>query len=264
MRKYLVYYSKLLKTNLAYSPNFFFSETLDLVFFLTFFFLWKAVYHDSDTTVIAGYTLSGLITYYFATEFIFRFDVVGAIYLNWDIWEGTFTNWIIKPIRMTLLYIADPIVEKTMVVLLTLPAYALIYLIAKSYIILPDITYWLLFVVTLLLSFILNILFNLCFHSLCFRHGDQENNIELVNYIASFLAGGFFPLSFISGKAGEILNLLPFKYLINVPANVFLNKYSVKETMLGWISMLFWIIICYFIYKKIFKTGIKHYTGVGR
>lgn len=264
MGKYITYYSKLLKTNLAYSPNFFFSQILDLIFFLTFFFLWKGVYHDSSTMMISDYTLSGLITYYFASEFIFRFDVIGCIYLNWDIWDGTLTNWLIKPIRMTILYIIDPIVEKTFEVSLAVPAFAASYFIARHYIVLPNLQNLGFFIGTLLFTFLLNILFNLCFHALCFKHGDQDNNIELVNYISWFLAGGFFPLSFVPGIAGRIMQMLPFKYLIYFPANVFLGRYSSHEIITGWLVMSFWIVILYFIYKRIYNNGLKYYTGVGR
>lgn len=264
MKKYLVYYLKSLKTDFVYAPNFFFTQILDLVFFLTFFFLWKSVYQDSGIEIIAGYTLTSLITYYFATEFIFRFDVIGALYLNWDIWEGNFSNWIIKPARLTLLYMVDPIVEKTIAVLLALPIFALSYFIAKDYIQLPPLQIWGIFAVTLLLSFILNILFNLCLHALCFRFGDQENNIELANYVSWFMAGAFFPLAFVPGIMGTILNTLPFKYLMFVPANTFLGRYSLEQTVLGWLTMLIWIVILYFVFKLIYKNGLKYYTGVGR
>jgi len=264
MTKYLVYYSKLLKTNWAYSANYFFSQILDLIFFLTFFFLWKGVYGNSNELIISGYTLTGLITYYFATEFIFRFDVIGAIYLNWDIWDGTLTNWLIKPLRITLLCIIDPIVEKTMSVILALPGFIASYFIARNYIDLPSLPNFGLFIITLLLSFLLNILFNLTFHALCFKHGDQDNNIELINYISWFLAGGFFPLSFVPGVLGQILQILPFKYLMFFPANVFLGKYDPREIILGWIGMLIWILIFYFIFKRVYREGLKHYTGVGR
>lgn len=264
MKKYLIYYNKLLKTNFVYAPNFFFTQILDLVFFLTFFFLWKNVYQSSGIEIISGYTLTGLITYYFATEFIFRFDVIESIYLNWDIWEGTFSNWVIKPAKVAILYMTDPLVEKTIAVALALPIFALSYLIAKDYINLPSLQIWGLFAVTLLLSFILNILFNFCLHAFCFRFGDQENNIELINFISLFLAGGFFPLSFVPGILGQILNYLPFKYLMFVPANTFLGKYSFDQIALGWLTMIAWIVILYFTFKIIYKNGLKYYSGVGR
>ena len=243
MRKYLAFYNMSVKANLAYAPNYFFTQILDLVFFVTFFFLWKNVYQSSDIEIISGYTLSALITYYLATEFIFRFDVVDFIYLNWDIWEGTFSNWIIKPAKVVFLYMIDPVAEKTMAVFLAFPVMALSYFIARDYIILPAFQTWGLFAITLLLAFTLNIIFNFCLHALCFRFGDQENNIELINYVSMALAGGFFPLAFVPGIAGQILNYLPFKYLMYVPANTFLGKYSLEQSVLGWITMIIWIVI---------------------
>lgn len=264
MKKYLVYFKKLFKTNIAYSSNFIFIQILEVVFFLTFFFLWKGVYNDSTTQVIAGYTLNGLITYYFATEFIFRFDVIGSIYLNWDAWDGYLTNWLVKPISAKILCVLDPIVEKSLIILLAVPIYGLIYFFAREYIDFPSVLYLALFFITLFFTFILNIMFNLCVHALVFKLGDQENNIELVNYIAWFLAGGFFPLSFVPGIWGQILQMLPFKYLMYFPANVFLGKYNIEEILLGWLSMFVWILLFYFIFNKIYKNGLKYYTGVGR
>lgn len=264
MKKYITYSKKLFKLNLAYGANFFFTQILDLVFFLSFFFLWKSVYSSSGNEIISGYTLSALITYYFATEFIFRFDVIGSIYLNEGIWHGDLTNWLIKPISVTIINIIEPVIEKTMVVTLAFPTLIISYLVAKDYIIFPSLVNFGLFFATLLLAFILNIVFNLCIHALCFKYGDQENNIELINYIAWFLAGGFFPLTFISGFWGNILNLLPLKYLMYVPANVFLGKFSTQEILLGWLSMIIWIIVFYIFFKRIYNHGLKYYTGVGR
>lgn len=260
----MVYFKKSIKTNLPYSPNFFFTQILDLVFFLTFFYLWRSVYEDSDTLVISGYTLSGIITYYFATELVFRFDVIGAIYLNWDIWDGYFTNWLIKPIRLTFLYILDPIVEKTLVIILALPTILISYLIARNFLDLPSLSYFGLFLITVGFTFMFNILFNLMLHTLCFKHGDQDNNIELINYLSWLLAGAFFPLNFVPGILGKILEILPFKYLMYFPVNVFLGKYSPKEIVLGWLTMAVWMTIFYLLYKKIFRNGLKYYTGVGR
>lgn len=265
VNKYLMYLKTSFKVNTAYYGNYFIIVVFDLVYFFVFYSLWTTVYKSNSISEIAGYSLASTITYYFISEIIFKFtDVLGSVYLNWQVWSGYFTNDLVKPWNVLALNYIDAFSEKVLNFAVALPTFLVMFLVAKEYIILPSGQNTLFVIVTVLLSFVMSIAFNLCLHVLVFKFGDQDSNIDLANFIAWFLAGAFFPLAFLPQKIQFIFDLLPFKYIFNVPANVFLGRLSVREVLTSWLMIILWIGIFVLIYKTIYKKTIKYYSGTGR
>lgn len=264
MKKYFVYFWTSFKMNSAYKANIYFSLIIDVIFFYISFALWKTIYTEGGINQIDTYSLRDTITYFFVQSVLFRLDVSGSIYLNWTIWSGYFTNDLIKPWSIPTITILDGIAERFFVFLLYIPVVAAIFLSAREFIQFPGLGQLLLFFVSVILAFALNIAFNLIFHALCFHFGDQNANIELFNYISIFLAGAIFPLSFLPDKIEFFFNLLPFKNLFFIPIEVFLGKMTGMEVAWHWLETIIWIAVFYIIFKIIYQRGLKHYTGTGR
>jgi len=253
------------KVNTAYTANYFLLVSFDLIYFFVFFSLWTTVYKTGNITEIAGYSLTGVVSYYFISEIIFKFaDVTGSIYLNWQIWSGYLTNDLIKPWNVLAISYIDAFSEKFINLVVALPTTIVMFMIAQQFISLPTWPNAIYLTITVVLSFIMNCAFNICIHVLCLKFGDQESNLELTNYLSLFLAGAFFPIAFLPAKIQFIFNILPFKYIFFVPANIFLNKMSFHEIWLAWISILVWTTIFVLCYKYIYKRTIKYYSGTGR
>ena len=257
MKKYLAYLKSSFKLNTAYKANFGIRLITDIIWFFIFFTLWTTIYSKNNIESIQSYTITSTITYYFVTEFIFKFDVAQSIYLNWTVWTGYFSNDLVKPWSIPIVYIIDAITERFLVILMAIPVFALIYFFTREFIALPSALNLVLFIVTLLLSFFLNICFNLIFHTLVFKYGDQEGTIELVNYIAIFFAGGFFPIAFLPEGLRFLFEVLPFKYLYYVPANIFLGKLTVNQILMSWILIMAWSLLFYSIFHFSYKKGLK-------
>lgn len=264
MKKYLQYFKTTYKMATTYKPDFLLSQFSDIIFFTVFFTLWTAIFKTRGGGEIVAYSLTNVITYYFATEFIFRFDITNSLYLSQQIWNGWLTNDLIKPYSVTVVTIIDALAEKALVILLCLPVFGIVYLFAHEFIVFPSLIYCAYFLITILLALFMNVFFNLIFHALTFRYGDQDASIQLVNYIAIFLGGGFFPLSFLHGTIGQIFSILPFKYLFFVPAEIFLGKISPSEILRSWFAIIIWTLLFFGIYYLIYKKGLKYYTGTGR
>lgn len=264
MKKYWAYFITTLKMNSAYKADFLLSLIIDVVFFFISFALWKVIYKEGGIDAIGSYSLKDTITYFFVTSILFRLEVSSSIYLGWQIWSGYFTNDIIKPWSITLVNILDTIGEKFFVVSLYIPVSVVIYIFAHDNIELPQLPNLLMFVITVILAFFMAIAFNLIFHAMTFRFGDQDANIQLFNYTALFLAGSFFPLAFLPGNLGVIFRSLPFKNIFFVPVEIFLGKMSPNQIYRSWLEIIIWTIIFYVIYRIVYRKGIKLYTGTGR
>ncbi len=253
-----------MKNTTAYKVDFVMFIIINMVFFYIFFALWKTIYTESGVTQINSYSLTNTVTYYFITSFIFRFDLAGAIYMGENIWDGYFTNDLIKPWSVKAIEYIYTFAEILLNVLIYLPFWFFMYLTARPYISFPTWQNAVFFVITLLLAFLMNMAFNLIFHSLTFYYGDQDSTINLVNYLGSFLGGGVFPLIFLAGAAGRIFNILPFKYLFDIPAGIYLGKLSLTQIYQAWGWILIWTAVFYIIFYFVYKNGLKRYTGTGR
>lgn len=264
MRKYFQYFVTVLKVNTAYKADYFLSLILDAVFFFISFALWKAIFQEGNLQTIDTYSLRDTVTYFFITAILFRLDVSGSMYLGSMIWNGSFTNDLIKPWSVTVVTVMDALAEKFFTILMFIPVAILIFISARHYIIMPELPNLMMFIISVILAFFMMVTFNLVIHALTFRFGDQDANIELFNYIAIFLAGATFPLSFLPDRIFAVFNALPFKNIFFTPIQIFLGKMPADKVYQGWLETIIWTIIFYLIYKIVYQKGLKLYTGTGR
>ena len=264
MSKYLSYFRTSFHNSLAYKADFIIYIIANMVFFFIYFALWKNIYSSSGNSEISNYSLTQTITYYFATSFIFRLDQMESMYLNESVWNGNFSNDLVKPWSAILIDIIYTLSELSLNILLYLPFCFFIFIVAFNYLDLPTISNLVSFCVTVFLGIFLGISFYQIIHTLCFHFGDQEANLGLIAYIVAFLAGGFFPLAFLPNGLKTIFELLPFKYLFDVPANIFLGKLSTYEIIFAWAMMIMWTFIFILIFNLVYRSGLKKFTGTGR
>lgn len=264
MKKYWVYFLVSLKSESTYKADFILSMAADMVFFFINFIVWKTIYTTGNISSIDNYTLTNTVTYFFVTSLIFRLDASNFLYLGYSIWDGYFTNDLVKPWYVKL---ADPIIcyaDMFLNFLLYVPLMLFMLVFTHSFVVLPGLTQLIYFGITLFLALTFGLIINLSFHTLTFFFGDQDNNISIFNYIIAFLAGGFLPLAFLPDTLGKILHVLPFRFLFDVPVNVYLGKIGIDQLLGIWGQMILWMFAFYVIFHYLFKFGLRRYSGVGR
>lgn len=264
MKKYWRYFITMLKLNTAYKADYIFSLFADTIFFFISFALWRIIFSEGNLTQINTYSLQDTITYFFVTSILFRLEVSNSIFLGWQIWSGFFTNDLIKPWSIYGISVIDTIAEKFFITTLYIPVLAVIFFVAHQYIQLPSGQNLIFFLISVVLAFFLGVTFNLIFHALTFFYGDQDANIELINYLALFFAGAFFPLAFLPHKLYLVFQALPFKNIFFVPIEIFLGKLPPEKIYSSWLETILWIIAFYLTFKILYKRGLKYYTGTGR
>jgi ABC-2 type transport system permease protein len=75
------------------------------------------------------------------------------------------------------------------------------------------------------------------------------------------LAGKLLPLDFLPEAAGNILQLLPFKYLGYYPTVLVMGKVDFVFSELG--IALLWLTGLFILVQVIWKKGVKGYAGYG-
>lgn len=264
MRKYLTYFIVSFRANTAFKVDVSISIIFEMVYFYIYFSLWQTIYSVSNVSTISSYSISAMVTYYFVTAFLYQTDPTRAIYLGNEIWNGNFTNDLIKPWRVKFIHYIYTAGDVGFRLFMYLPFFFFIYLTVHNYIIIPTPLNLLFFVFTVFLTFIMMMSFYLIFHTLTFFLGDQYANIGLIAYLVTFLGGGVIPLSLLPDAVKPYIEYLPFRFAFNEPANIFLGKVTTTEVFWGWFQIILWSILFYLIYSIIFQKGTKRYTGTGR
>lgn len=264
MGKYISYLVTSFRANTAYKGDFALSIIFEMVYFYIFFALWLTIYSTNSNPVIASYTVSAMVTYYFITALIYQVEPSGALYLGDNIWTGYFTNDILKPWKTQLINFIYTTGEIGFRVFLYIPFLFFIYLTAHSYILLPTIPNLLFFLVTLVLIFFLMLTLQMVVQVLTFFFGDQDANAGLIVYLVAFVGGGIVPLALLPAKIKSVVEVLPFRFIFNEPANIFLGKVSPNAVFFDWLQIILWIVGLYMVFNFLFKKGLKRYTGIGR
>lgn len=264
MRKYLTYFLTTFKMSTAYKAGIFLGLFADIIFFVVQFTVWRTVFLNASSAEIGTYNLSDMITYYFIVNLIFRFSFMDTVYLGWQIWHGYFSNDLVKPWRVLVVAVLDSLAENFLNLILSIPVTLLLLFWVREFIVFPDIGYFFLFLVTLVVGFVITLLFALLLQSLTFFFGDMEANIELFSIVTNFLAGAFVPLILLPDFIQKISAFLPFQFNFFLPAQVFLQKIPIDQVY-GHLGIgALWIIGLSIVVQIVFKQGLKHYTGTGR
>lgn len=264
IRKYLVFFNSYLKDTAAYKADVILSMVINIVYFFIYFIIWKAIYTGNGISQINNYTLSNTITYYLITTIFARADTADQIMLTDWIWYGELTKDLIKPWNVKLVQFIMFIGNTLYSLIMYIPFLIILFLLFHNYVNLPSSIYLFYFSITLILAILLGLVFFGILHSLTFIYGDQSSNINLVSYLVFGMSGGIFPLDFLPANISWIFLHLPFQFMLNTPAKVFLEKISPTDIFYSWGQMIIWIILFYLIFHFIFKNGLKHFTGVGR
>lgn len=264
MKKYYRYFWTNFHEEATYKADFVFYIGSEIVFFIVFFFIWTNVYAKGGVSDISSFSLHATITYYFLTSLLFRLNPAQSIYLNRAIWNGELTNEITKPYSIKLIYLVSSLSLMVMEMITYLPFAAIILVFVSKYIIFASFSNLILFVLAMILSSFLGITLYLFMHSICFHFGDQDANIGLAGYIIAFFGGALFPLKFLPGGWHVVFSYLPFRFLFDFPASIYLGKLTYSEMSSGFIQMFLWTIIFFCLYYFSFQAGLKKYAAVGR
>lgn len=118
---------------------------------------------------------------------------------------------------------------------------------------LPNTMHFLLFIVAVFLAIQLSTLITTSMYCLAFYFTSVTNFVSTIGSVAYILSGMVIPLSFFPKWILGGLNLQPFKYIVDLPAQIFNGIYDMNTAIIGIFIQIMWIIIFYAINYIIYK-----------
>ncbi|SFS35740.1 ABC transporter permease [Marininema halotolerans] len=259
-------YNKIFRLSLQqlfqYRMNIFMFIIFGFLPLLAMLYLWITIYEGKDT--IQGFSLQEMITYVLLAKLL---EVLLLPDFHWsintEIRKGELSKYLVKPLSYSRYWFARNLAVRTSHFVLAIIPIVWIIGSMKAYTLPIQQHNVLLFLLSVLGSFILYFLMYYQISLLTIWFIDVSSFFFTVDILLEFLAGTIIPLSLLPNWLYEILKYLPFSYLIYFPTSIYLGKFLHKEIWWGLCIQGTWILVFLLTSRLLWLWGLKKYDSVG-
>lgn len=267
LRTYLPFVSNEVKTQLAYRGAFYLWAFISLFSSFISYFLWMAIYGSSESGVIGNLTQNEMVVYIFMVYITTSLVSISlSTWVGYDVVEGRVAMNLIKPIDYRASLIARAfgdvlyhLVVPSVFIWIGLELYK-VFVLGMSFVSLQTL---LLYLCSVLMSFLLYVLFDFCFGMLAFFTTYIFGLRMAKSALLSFLTGQLIPISLFPEAAQQIFDYLPFSSMIYTPVMIYLGKYSGAELAWAMGRQFVWVILLYWLGSVIWKQVTKRLVVLG-
>jgi ABC-2 type transport system permease protein len=223
---------------------------------------WIAV-AEARGSAVGGFTVADFAAYYVAIT------LVGQLTNAWNAWEfeqevrqGQLSSKLLRPLHPLHYAVIDNVNWK----LFTLPALLpVLALISWSFHAQFATQVWnvALFVPSVVFAAALRFFFGWIVASFAFWTTRVTAISSVFERISFIFAGQIAPLSLLPGLLGTIAYILPFGYMLGVPADILRGGVSFDRALLLMGGQVIWLIITFAGFQLIWRIGLRQYSAVG-
>ena len=254
-----------LKKAYQYHANFYLGLISFIFPFTIQYFLWTGLFKASEGKYVFGYTLYQMLSYVVFACITTKVISTNFVYeINEDIKNGGLAKYLIRPVDYFTYNLANYAGEKIGTIItssiMVFVVCGIFYNIDSNIISIINIP---IFFCTVMLAIILNFMIFYCISGLGFWMRDASGAIFITTLVGTIVSGGILPLDIFSTRVQFLLKLLPFPYTSYFPVSILCNRAGNRDVARGILLQFFWIGVCYFITKVIWKIGTEKYVSVG-
>ena len=203
-----------------------------------------------------------LSRYFLSAFFVRQFSVVWVVFtFEEDSLLGKISPYLIQPVHPFMRYFAQHIAEQITRFPFALVIAIFFFLFNPESIWMPSFFVIIISIICTFFSFLIQFLMQSIIACLCFWT-EKSSSIEKLLFIPTlFLSGLLAPVDSFPEYVKSWIYLTPFPYLIDFPANVLSGNQNIISK--GILMQIFWIILFFTIFRKVWKLGTKKYTAMG-
>lgn len=227
--------------------------------------LWSAVYEASpNANVQLGYTQAQTVTYFVMALLSGRIVMTNIHQdLNGQILDGGMNRFLFQPVNHfgyhLMRYLAQSV---TQAAYMLIPVIVLAVVFSDN-LIRPRLLEATLAFTALLLGLLLNFIIYYGFGLLGFWFGRAEQLTYVLVTVARLLDGSLFPIDFLPSALAQVLQFLPFQYIIYFPVRLFIGAESAQSTATGFAVQGVWILVTVLIVRLAWRRGTRRYGAFG-
>ncbi len=271
MRKFFKTYrpfaSNELKRQMAYKGSFYLFILCDVLGSFIAYYLWMAIYSSAQGSTLGGLTRDEMMVYVFMSFITSTCVCIGiAKNIGMQVQDGSVAMNLIKPIDYRTSLIAQSFGD--MVYYFLFPSVFIwigveIYKAAVLGLGVTPFPQMLMYVLSMILSFLVYSLFDFCFGLISFCTTYLFGMLIIRNAVISFLTGQLIPLSFFPEVVQKIFDFMPFSSMVYVPVMIYLGKYTGTELALVMLRQLLWVGILFGLGSLLWKRITKRLVVLG-
>ncbi|GAX46872.1 ABC transporter permease [Pseudolactococcus reticulitermitis] len=267
LKKYQPFINAGIKRSFAYRLDFLLYRVGDIMGAIVTYFLWSAIFNSSKHSSIGGFTIQEMSIYVFLSFFTgIVINTGSSPTIGQEIKDGSIVMRLLKPVSFMATYLFEEVGKKIVQVgILTVPILGglIIFQIFISTVVPFDIFNLLFFSLSVLLAYLLNFYFDLCFGFTAFVLKNLWGANIMKTSIVAFMSGTLIPLVFFPSELYNILQYFPFASLIYTPVLIYLGKYDNLQLFNAIFLQIFWLVIFYTLSKIIWRIVSEKITVQG-
>ncbi len=252
---------------IAYRANFLCFLIGEIMSAFIMFFVWKAVFDSSDSETFMGFTMEDMVVYLFITflsGYLTYSD--GAFAVGEEIIDSSIAMRMIRPASFEMCFLFQELGNRIIsvsMIFVPLVAGVEIYRRAVSGFVRFQPVYFLLFLVSLVIAYMISFYFNVCYGFMAFFFKNLWGTTLIKETVVDFLSGAVVPLAFLPAGLGTVLNLLPFASLSYTPVMIYMGMYSYTEIAWRIGLQVFWLLVMFGASKLIWRSAVRHLSVQG-
>ncbi len=126
-----------------------------------------------------------------------------------------------------------------------------------------NIVYFLLYIVSLLIAYMISFYFNVCYGFMAFFFKNLWGTTLIKETLVGFLSGAVVPLAFLPSGLAAVLNFLPFASLSYTPVMIYMGMYTYPQIAMRLGLQLFWMVVMFGVSKLIWRSAVKRLAVQG-
>ena len=251
-----------LSRNLTYKINFILMMVIPvLVFFAIKYNLWHSIYATNSYKYIQGYSLAEMIEYQF---WILIFDLFVRSHffsqnISSDIRLGKISSFLLYPFHFinyqSSLFLSDKLIQTF------IGSFSLFLVCAFGWVNIPGASTLLQAVFFLLMINAFWFFAQLLVGFVAFWLEETWSLNVSIRFISAFFSGSFIPLDLFPDLFTRILLWTPFPYLTYIPVRILMGE-SVNAGR-SLLILFIWLLALLISTQRVWKRGLKLYTGAG-
>ena len=260
MKKYFDYFRVSLKVSIKNTLRFradlifTFLETFLILF--TLFAFWTALYAERtevsgiDKNTMLFYTLSSILLGIFVS-----FDIEQKIVV--EIRRGTISLSYIRPIAYPLALFFDAVAQTIVKILFQILPYIIIAFQFFSLTGSVSIRIGIVPFISLCLSFLIFIVYQLIFGFLAFWTQEISGVLALRSHVIAFFSGSLVPLWFFPEWLFNVSKYLPFQAMYHTPLSLLIGKIPSNESAAAIAVQGLWLAVFILVFLPVYKRAVK-------
>lgn len=263
MNRYLQISKVSFSIGFVYRAYFFFSAISNALYIMLTYFLWKAIYKNTDS-VLHGMTFQETFLYLaFAAVLFILFRRYLEHEMSDEVISGRIIMNLLKPLDyMKLMFFRQSGFTLFNLLVVTVPTFAVLAILFRHSMHFGYNSIF--FILAVCIAYLLSYALDFMTGSIAFYTESTWGIIITKEAIVLFLSGALIPIQFFPSPMQTVIRCLPFRAIYNTPLEILTNAHMGLYDYLSAIGLqCVWLVLMLYLSRAFFNHALKQVTVNG-